>query len=122
MRTLLALARAATLAWLAVVGFGAARLSADEDAEALWLAGGTYERVGAVQAGSTTFHVWRWNEEQATAAEGTSLVTLIREEDGVLGEAYDLARAADQVEEPDELFTIRRRAYAEETEGSRIAE
>jgi hypothetical protein len=122
MRTLLALARAATLAWLALVGFGAASLGADEEAESPWLTGGSFERAGSVHSGSTAFHVWRRTDAEASAAADATLLTLLREDDGALREAYDVARAGEQVEGQDELFTIRRRAYAEEEQGSRIAE
>ncbi len=122
MRTLLALARAATLAWLAVVGLGAASLGADEESESPWLSGGSFERAGSVHSGSTAFHIWRRSDAEAAAAGDATLLTLLREEEGVVREAYDVARAADQVAELDELFTIRRRAYAEEEHGSRIAE
>ncbi len=120
MRTLLALARAATLAWLALVGFGAASLCADEETPSPWLPAGDYQTSGQLDSGGVLFQVWRRTDEGGTTYGDTHVLTVLREGHDEVLEAYDVARPAAHAD--GDLLTIRRRAGVEELQGSRIAE
>lgn len=93
----------------------------DDDPSAVWLTQAPYEDLGSVEAGpATRFRVWhRSGPPEVEGAEVPELA-LLRAEEGVIVEAYDVER--ETVTEGVVRLTVRRRTAADETLGSRIAE
>jgi|GEM_PF-6921854 len=120
MRTLLVLARAAALVLLVVVGLRGSGVSADEETPSPWLPPGDYQTSGQLDSDGNLFQVWRRTDAGETAYGDAHLLSVLREGQDQVLEAYDVLRPAAHAES--ELLTIRRRAEVEELQGSRIAE